>query len=147
MPGRHTFRVALRPYGGSGSTAGLYRTAEEFALPLLTHAVQGALPGGPARSAPPLGLGAEPAEAVVTAVKSAEDGDGIVVRLFNSGGTPVTATLAPAFPVASAGSCDLEENALQQLEIQHDGTLRLPLPGGRITTLRLRPAAPTARRR
>lgn len=147
-PGPQTFRIALRPYGGSAHTCDLYRTAEEFALPLLAHAVQSSRPG-PAPHAPQLGLSVSPAQAVVSAVKSAEDRDGLLVRVFNSSDTPVDATITPRFPLAAASLCDLEENRLQEQAVSRDGTVRLRLDGGRISTLRLIPAAaaPTARRR
>ncbi|OEV26924.1 hypothetical protein AN219_24020 [Streptomyces nanshensis] len=146
-PGRHTFRIALRPYQGSAETGDLYRTAEEFALPLLTHAVQGSRPGPAPQDAPPPGLSVGPREAVVTAVKSAEDGDGTVLRLFNSADSHITATVTPGFPLGAVQLCDMEENPQQEQPIRPDGTLRLPLAAGRITTLRLHPAAQTTRRR
>jgi len=149
--GPQTFRLALRPYGGSAHTCDLYRTAEEFALPLLTHAVQSTRPG-PAEQAPPLGLSVTPSQAVLSAVKTAEDRDGLVVRVFNSSEAPVAATVTSRFPLAAAGLSDLEENWQQELDLKQDedaqhGVVQLPLHGGQIATLRLRPAAPTARRR
>ncbi|MDT0382513.1 glycoside hydrolase family 38 C-terminal domain-containing protein [Streptomyces sp. DSM 42041] len=138
-PGQQHFRLALRPYAGTGHTVDLYRTAEEFALPLLTHAVQSSRPG-PAPGAPPLGLAVAPASVVLSALKSAEDGDGVVVRVFNGSAEPVTASLVTAFPLASAVLCDLEEEPQHDTEPQAHRTLRFPLPAGRIQTVRLRPA-------
>lgn len=140
-PGPQSFRIAIRPYGGEAHTADLYRTAEEFALPLLAHAVQSDIPG-PAPEAPPLGLAVTPSEAVLSAVKTAEDGDGLVLRVFNSSGHPVRATVTPGFPLGSAGLCDLEESWQQELAVAGDGTVGVRLDGGRIATLRLRPTTP-----
>ncbi len=138
--GRQSFRLALRPYAGTGHTGELYRTAEEFALPLLTHAVQSSRPG-PVSGAPTPGLALEPPSAVLSAVKTAEDGDGLIVRVFNSSPEPVTARLTPDFPLASAAVCDLEEIPQGDAVPDADGVVRVPLTGGRICTLRLRPAA------
>ncbi|SCK05667.1 mannosylglycerate hydrolase [Streptomyces sp. WMMB 714] len=149
-PGPRTFRIALRPYGGSGRSGDLYRTAEEFALPLLAHAVHSR--PVPASEAPPLGLAVTPAEAVVSAVKTAEDRDGLVVRVFNSSDSPVTAALTCRTPLSGAEASDMEEQRLHGLDVRQDGrsghsTVQLPLEGGRIATLRLRPEATTPRRR
>ncbi|WP_219417375.1 alpha-mannosidase [Pseudonocardia nigra] len=136
-PGTHTFRVGLRPYAPEPGFGHLYRAAERFAVPLLAVAVQGEAPG-PVREAA-AGLAVEPADVVLSAVKTAEDGEGIVVRVFNSAVADRTAVLRPGFAVQGAWACDLEENRVAPLPFD-DGAVRLPLRGDEIATVRLVPS-------
>lgn len=139
--GPNTFRLALRPFAAPGHAGALYRAAEEFSVPLQGWAVQGHRAAGAAGGGPlPLGLAVTPVDAVVTAVKTAEDRDGMIVRLFNSAPTPVTATVVPGFQVSAAERCSLEETAPEPLPVAADGTIKLPLAPHQITTVRLRPA-------
>ncbi len=84
-----------------------------------------------------LGLELVPQEAVLSAVKTAEDRGGLVVRFFNSSDEPVTATLRPAFPVAWASRCDLEEIHRSDLTVESDGSLNVPLGPAQIATVLL----------
>ena len=54
----------------------------------------------------------------VTAVKTAEDGESIVVRLHNNGNASAPFTLTPACQVLSAHLTDLGENAIGDLAVQ-----------------------------
>lgn len=136
--GDHTFRLAIRPYVAPASPGELFRAAEEFSIPLQGWAVQGDRSPSPDGSAgPELGLSLDPVEAVLSALKTAEDGAGVVVRVFNSAAEAVTATLAPRFGVTSADWCDLEEIPGRPLEVAAGGTVSLPLQPGQIATVRL----------
>jgi mannosylglycerate hydrolase len=136
-PGAHTFRLCLRPYRPDAGTGQLYRAAERFSTPLRGVAVQGASrPALPSRTGE-VGLAVEPADVVLSAVKTAENGDGLVVRVFNSSDEPVTAQLSPRFRVGSACRCDLEERDLEELVVESGGRIRFPLAGGQIATVRL----------
>jgi mannosylglycerate hydrolase len=83
-----------------------------------------------------VGLGVEPADVVLSAVKTAEDGDGIVVRVFNAGAEPVQARLHPRFPVGAAHRVDLEERPAEALLVEA-GSVTFPLVGGQIASVRL----------
>jgi mannosylglycerate hydrolase len=137
--GVHTFRLGLRPYRPDAGRGQLYRAAERFSTPLRGVAVQGERrPAHPART----GLTVEPADVVLSAVKTAEDGDGVVVRVFNSSDEPVTAQLQPRFYFCSARRCDLEERDLEERDLEElvvgpGGRIRFPLAGGQIATVRL----------
>jgi len=145
--GSHTFGLALRPYLPGSGPGGLFRAAEEFAVPLQAWAVRGA-PAASRDGTAPLGSGlaVSPAEAVVTAVKTAEDGEGVLVRMFNSTGQQVSASLVARFTVAAAERCDLEEIPQEALPVSPGGVVAVDLAAGQIVTVRLRPApvAPTA---
>lgn len=157
--GPHTFRLAIRPYAVPAGPGPLYRAAEEFSVPLQGWAVQTQigegrtaamqqthdrtdLDGASSAPASPLGLAVEPAEVVVTAVKTAEDGQGIVVRAFNSADRPVTAALGARFALSAASRCDLEETPAESLAVGADGVVTLPLAAGQIATVRLQTSPP-----
>jgi mannosylglycerate hydrolase len=135
--GTHTFRLGLRPYRPGAGPGQLYRAAERFSVPLRGVAVQGAgRQARPARAGE-IGLAVEPADVVLSAVKTAEDGDGLIVRVFNSSDEPVTARLHPRFHLGSARRCDLEERDLEELVVEPGGRIRFPLASGQIATARL----------
>ena len=145
--GRHHFRLGLVPFSPTASAGHLYRAAEEFSVPLVARAVQDA--GDPVHHPAadpgrgvgvPLGLSVEPADAVLSAVKSAEDGNGIVVRVFNAGAAPMRATLGVAVDGLSAVLCDLEERPSAEPQPVVDRQLVLELAVGAISTVLLRAA-------
>lgn len=143
--GRHTFRLAIRPYEAPARAGDLFRAAEEFSVPLQGWAVQGRSSGSPDGARPRLGLAVSPADVVLSAVKTAEDGDGLIVRVFNSAPAAVTAVLRPGFPVAAAQRCSLEETDPQPLAVAAGGAVTVPLEAGQIATVRLHPLASAAR--
>ena len=73
---------------------------------------------------------------IVTAVKPASRGDGLIIRLFTntSPGSPVSVTICDRI-VKAAFLCDARERDLEPLEVR-DGTAHLTMPGA-IGTLRL----------
>ena len=136
--GRQDFRLALRPYQAEESVGALYRAAEEFSVPLLGHAVQSA-PDSPLRTVRALlGISLSPEEVVLSAVKSAEDGDGIIVRVVNSHHDSVIATVLSGIDLLDVTRCDLQERPLAPPEPVIDRTVITALRGGEIHTLRLR---------
>ncbi|WP_067479296.1 alpha-mannosidase [Nocardia amamiensis] len=141
-PGWQAFRLAVRPYR-SGDPAGLlYQAAEEFSVPLVGCAIQGARPRvgcttvGAATSL--LGLSISPADVVLSAVKVAEDSNGIIIRVFNSSNDHVAAQLQFGIELKDATICNLEERALQAPTPIVGRALSMVLRGGEICTLRLR---------
>lgn len=108
MPGRWTFDYAIIPHEGGWESA--YRQAHWFRVPMRARWSRG-------------GAGALPAEAsfldvrgdglVVTAVKCAEDGDGVVVRLYNTLDTETRGTVALREPHDGASLVNLNEDPLR----------------------------------
>jgi alpha-mannosidase len=88
--GRQRFRVRLVPHAGDWRAAGIVRLAAELVqppFPLLESFHAGPLPAEASFADDGGG------SVVVTVVKGAEDGDGWVVRAFESGGHDSTATV------------------------------------------------------
>jgi hypothetical protein len=61
------------------------------------------------------------------------------VRMFNSTGQAVTATLNPAFAIESAQRCDLEERSRSTLAVAADGSVAVPLGPAQIASVVLQP--------
>jgi alpha-mannosidase len=132
--GEHRFAYSLLPHAGSwGETT----IAQAYALndPLIVIR-----PESQASVLQPVSLlSAEPANIVVETIKRAEDGDGLIVRLYESQRRRGQARLSLSFKIASAWRTNLlEEN---QEALAPDGnTLTLSVRPYEIVTLRLVPA-------
>lgn len=110
--GTHEFVYSLMPHGGDWRAAGVHREAEALNAPLVVHG--GGVAGGdgsgrngawsPFRISCDGGAGVE-----IAAVKPAEDGRGIVVRLVEVLGGRGRVTLAWSLPVARVEPVDLLE--------------------------------------
>jgi len=88
--GEQRFRYALVPHAGSWADAAVPRRAWELNVPAIARPEPehpGELPGAQGF------LEVEPAGVVASALKEAEDGDGLVLRLFESVGRPTAARL------------------------------------------------------
>lgn len=128
--GLHRFTYALLPHAGNTRLA-VRREAYALNLPPRVIAGPGRGTGAPAwvaRCADP--------RAVIETVKPAEDGDGIVLRLFEAHNTrgPVTLTLHPA--ITAVERCGLLEDAAEPVPIAN-GCVSLDLRNYEIVTLRL----------
>ena len=87
-------------------------------------------------------LTVEPDNVMVLTVKQAEDGDGLIVRLFENSGKACTARLTlPAVPFRPqfrrAEECSLVEEPKQRLRLS-GGAVEVPLKGFGLATVRLR---------
>lgn len=139
--GTHRFRCALRPYSAQQGVGHLYRAAEEFSVPLQgdspwgRSAVRG--PGAP----PALGLAISPEDVVLSALKTSEDRQGVLVRVFNSADHEVGAVLHPGFTSTSAWSCDLEESSRSPMTVRADGSVALTLRPAQIASILLYPTS------
>jgi alpha-mannosidase len=125
--GRHAFAYAVLPHAGGWQDAGVVGEAAAF--------------NGRVRwaGAPPPGAWAEVTGAdglVLDSVKRAEDGDGLVLRLYEAHGGRGDAILRLARPVASALRADLLEEPLGALELR-DGAVVVPFRPWEVVTVRI----------
>jgi mannosylglycerate hydrolase len=79
----------------------------------------------------------EPAEILLSALKPAEQGEGVVVRLLNPTDTGVEARLTVGFPFRAAESLCLDERPADFPLTVRDQVITLPLPPHAVRTLRL----------
>jgi alpha-mannosidase len=123
--GIQTFRLWLVPHTGSWQSAGIARSAEEYAAPVPVL-YQGIHPGSKPQSASFLSVDAS--NVVVTALKRAEEGDDLILRCYETDGRATTATLHLGFVHRKW------TGHFRPLEIK---SLRIPLKGGEIREVNL----------
>jgi alpha-mannosidase len=129
--GRHTFEYALVPHGGGWENA--YPQAHAFNAPLRAVAVpasDGSLPSSLSF------VGADPPDFVITAVKAAEDGGGLIVRGYNITQAAQEVTLRLDRPLRRARRVNLNEDPQEELVTDGDG-VRFVARGKEIVTVRL----------
>jgi alpha-mannosidase len=129
--GEHRFAYALYPHAGDWRTACVVAEAARFNRPLLWT-------GG--EVAPilkqPL-AGAAPAQVVIDTIKPAEDGDGWIVRIYESSGGRTRARLTFGVPVREIWMSNILEDRLEPLTLEAGGC-SLDLRGFQIATVRVR---------
>ncbi|HLB27348.1 MAG TPA: glycoside hydrolase family 38 C-terminal domain-containing protein [Dehalococcoidia bacterium] len=118
MPGRWTFHYSLIPHAGTWDAA--YRQAHAFARPL--RAVRGRGGSGSLPASASL-LQIEPDSLVLSALKTADSGDGIVARVYNTADEAVSGSLRLLAPHSGAETVDLDEDPLGPAETDGDRVL------------------------
>jgi len=128
--GEHCLRYALYPHAGDWRSAGTVGLAARFNRPLLwgRGEIAGLLEA-------PL-VSARPGTVVIDTVKPAEDGEGWVVRLYESGGGSVEAQVDFGPKVGKAWLSNTLEDRLSPASLE-GGACKLQLRGFQIVTLRL----------
>ncbi len=131
--GEHHFTYSIMPHAGDFREAGVI--AESFALnqPLYEKAV--GKQSGELSDVYSF-VSADKPNAVITAVKRAEDGDGVIVRMYDSFDCRSNVTLTFPKSFGKAYLCDLMENELEEIPVK-DGKLTLPVSNFEIVTVKL----------
>jgi alpha-mannosidase len=83
----------------------------------------------------------EPATVVLSALKPADDGAGLVVRLLNPSDVPATASIRFDFPVARARAERLDETGVDDVLVE-DGAIRTTVPARALRSFRVVPTGP-----
>jgi hypothetical protein len=139
--GRRSFRYAVLPGGGDIFADDVKFESERYRAQPPTHqgVPAGCTPGGASL------LRCDEPRVSVSAVKRADDGRALVVRLYNLDNVPVTATLALGFAAAACRKTGLLEGELalaRAAATLADGgrAVQVPLAGGEIATVAIEPA-------
>ena len=142
--GEHQFTYSLLPHIGDWRN-GTVPAAYGLNNPLIVHQVQGAPQGASEVDHRSL-VHVDASQIIVETVKQAEDGDGLIVRLYEHERTQQLFDLHAAFPLAEARRCNLLEENADRLDVT-GGKASLRAQPYQIMTLRLKPAAaePAAR--
>ena len=127
--GEHSFSYAFQPYVGDWRSANVVGEARGFNVPVIVT------PGKPARqftsliSIPKPNIG-------LSGIKQAEDGQGLIVRMYEATGSATDVSLHLGRKPSSAAEVDLLERPLKDLSMKGD---RIPLrfKAFEIKTLRL----------
>ena len=134
--GEHRFAYSLLPHAGRWNEATI---AAAYALndpALVVRTQRGAAEESLAAMSL---LSVDSPNVVVETVKRAEDGEGVIVRLYEARRTRGEAMLTAAFPLASAWRANLLEENQTQLAVAGN-TVTFPTKPYEIITLRLVPA-------
>jgi len=138
-PGHHEFDYALVPHQGSweAEEALVLREAQAFNLPVATRVVVAETHSGQIPSTAAL-LEVSPRELVVSAIKRSNDGQGVVVRVYNPLSRSVEAVVRPGFSFVHAHRANLLEERQETQPVVADAAGRavhIQVGGGGITTL------------
>lgn len=126
--GLHRFTYVLLPHHGSLREAGVVHHAYALNSPM-----RWGLGGSPLGKL----VDVSSPDLVVESVKQAEDGDGVIVRLYECHNTRGEANLSLTGPIRSAVRCNLEERGTEKLEVVDD-TVRIQYRPFEIITVRLK---------
>ena len=74
---------------------------------------------------------------ILETVKQAEDGNGVIVRLYECENARTVTSLHWARPVTSVTECDLQENALENIPFEN-GEFKFTIKPYEIKTFRIR---------
>jgi mannosylglycerate hydrolase len=132
-PGRHRFEYSIIPHAGDWLARGAYLEAYAFDAPLRALAVPLHTGDLPARASL---VSSEPASFVISAVKTAEDGHGLIVRGYNIESRPTDVRLAPWLRFGVAARVRLDEQGGVPLVVAPDGSVTFPARLHEIVTVK-----------
>jgi alpha-mannosidase len=110
--GPHEFRLAFVPRTAAPSAGEMLRISREFLAPPSVYQTAGGDGTLPA-SRSFLQIDGS-ADVVLSACKLSQNGEGIIVRVFNAGGTADAVTISAASPIRRAFFTDLAENRVRE---------------------------------
>ena len=119
--GHHDLAFAIQPHAAAGRTAGVTAEALRFNAPLLL--------GEPRASVAARGCRTDAPGLVIDTVKRAEDGDDLIVRLYEAHGGRGVGRLRVGVPFAEAWFANLLEDRLARARWRRRG--RHPVPAVR----------------
>lgn len=131
--GSHDFVYSVYPHTGDWRVGDTVREAYELNVPLCAS-------GGCAEATgtlPPFGfVSGNRADVIVDTVKGAEDGDGLIVRVYESQGARGEATLDFGFGLKDAAECNLMEDYEHDMPVE-GSALRFYIKPYEIKTFRI----------
>ncbi|OQB43351.1 MAG: Mannosylglycerate hydrolase [Candidatus Latescibacteria bacterium ADurb.Bin168] len=129
--GDHSFEYAVIPHAGEWRDGNVVAEGHAVNAPFLVH-FAGMRRGAHAESHSLLSV--SPRSVRVSAVKRAESGTGLVVRMWETHGKPTEAKLVLDMPFSAAWSATMEEQPIAPLQhARHE--IRVPLRGWQISTI------------
>ena len=135
QPGDHHYRMALYPHEGNWRMA--YRKGQGFNMPLSLYTLPETNTPNTAAVSEQSFLQTAPANMIFSAVKQAEDGEGLFVRLYEAEGRYTTLRLKGFKPFSRVWLTDLLEYNQEELNVEADGSLRMEVRPWQIVNLRI----------
>lgn len=135
--GHHSFTYSVYPYAGALSQSDTVKQAYLLNNPFYAVKVMKNSGGTlPERFCP---VHSDTPSAVIDTVKPAEDGNGIIIRMYDSANRKSRPVLDFGFPAAKAYLCDMLENNLNELELDGE-KLSVSLSNFEVKTIRVIPS-------
>lgn len=131
--GRHTFTYSLLPHRGTLGEGRVNEEAYALNVPLLMATVR---PHGGELPASCSFFSVDRQGVEIETVKAADDGRGLILRLYEAHGGRGSVSVSTALPVKSVMRTDLLENDLESVDVSN-GTIKLDVTPFEIVTLRL----------
>lgn len=139
----HVFRYALLPHPGDCVTGAVIQSAYEYNIPIRKIEPTKSTPV-PAEDETFLSqrswIEIDGGLVILESVKRAEDGRGLILRLYEAARATCATRLRFGFPVDAAFEVDLLERPLKSLEIDQQSLIELVFQPFEIKTIRLIPA-------
>jgi alpha-mannosidase len=132
--GEHDFTYALYPHPGGWPEGEVVRRGLELNVPLLAVAAEAHPGDAPAEAS---AITCDRPNVIVETLKKAEDGDDLVLRLYEAHGARGPVALRIALPVTSVVECNGMEEEIGPAD-HAEGVLRLDIRPWQIRTFRLR---------
>jgi alpha-mannosidase len=130
--GEHHFTYSLFPHSEDWTEADVVNEAFALNSPLFPMPIAAAPPASPAPEPPDHLLLVEDLPLAIGSLKRAENGEGLILRLYEPHGARGTATLRFSLPLARIARVNL-------LEEPEDGGVPLPIEDERVVQLEMRP--------
>ena len=135
--GRHEFTYSIYPHAGSWSDAQVVRRGQELNQPLLARILEGLRPGNRPLPAEKSFFTVAGEGVILDALKLAEDGSGLVLRLYEANGKEAQANLRCFHAPQAAALTDLLEKEIAPLALK-DGGIALSFRPFEIKTVKVR---------
>jgi len=132
--GTHTFHYSLIPHGSDWQRARTFMEAERFNTPMRcwqTESHEGKLPGKMSL------VEIKPESLILSALKKAEEGEAVILRLYNTVPQTMEGNLSFFLPLKEAYLAGLNERRQERLEIQPANMVKVTVKGFEIITLHL----------
>lgn len=134
-PGKHNYNFAIYPHEGEWSDSAVLMETAKFITPL--QAVESA----PSRGESPLEksfFSLTPGSVVFSGIKQGEDGESVIIRLWNPYSSKRDVKLKTGQPVKEAFYLTLEEKIVKELEVDDDNIISFTALPKKIITIGLR---------
>jgi alpha-mannosidase len=133
--GHHSFTYALYPHAGGFADGGTVRRAMEFNMPLIAVEASPAVAGiKPHLHERATFFDVEGTNVILDTMKKAENGDGLILRFYESGGKPGKGAVTFRRFAKKVEETDLMENTLKEIPIVN-GRVELDFAPYEIRTL------------